>query len=113
GNSKIYYFHNFTGLEYDKNTKFLRKSFKGGNIMKRRPSRHPPQKRRGVIFLIMLLAVILVFVLDAQIAPLVETSVKSQAQRLSVEGINQAVSEVLGDSQVDYQNVMQIEKDES
>ena len=81
--------------------------------MKRRPSSHPLQKRRGGIFLIMLLAAVLVFFLDTQITPLVETSVKSQAQRLSVEGINQAVSEVLGDSQVEYQNVMRIEKDES
>ncbi len=81
--------------------------------MKSRPTRYPSYKRRGIIFFIMFLAVIIVFVLDAQITPLIQTAVESQAQRLSVEGINQAVTEVLSENQVEYQNIMRIEKDEN
>ena len=79
----------------------------------RRWTRRSPHRRRGIIFFIMAFAVALVFVLDAQITPLIRTAVESQAQRLSVEAINQAVGEVLREHQVTYQNIMRIEKDDS
>ena len=80
--------------------------------MKRLP-RRPGRSRRGVIFFIMLISVVLVFALDAKVAVLLRTAIESQAQKISTAAINEAVMEVLGENQVTYQNIIKTERDEN
>ena len=78
--------------------------------MRRAPRRTGSRGRAG-IFLIMALAIALVFVLDAQITPMIHTSVESAAQKISAEAVNQAVNEEITENQLTYQKIMRSEKD--
>ncbi len=70
------------------------------------------KSRAGRIFIFILLLSILFVFIDAQVSPSLETAIENQTRLMSTKAINEAVEEQLQKSGLDYDRLVNIQKDE-
>ena len=81
--------------------------------MSRRPRRYRNQNSRaGRIFIFILLLSALFVFIDAQVSPYLKIALENQTRLMSTQAINEAVEEQLQKSGLDYDSLVDIQKDE-
>ena len=75
--------------------------------------RRPGSGKRKALLLLALLAVFAFLFLEYRLKPVLEEITGNEASALSVEAVNEAVNEALLEDGVSYENLVQIERNES
>lgn len=75
--------------------------------------RKPGSGKRKILFLAGILAAFLVFFLECRLKPVLEEITKNEASVLSVEAVNEAVNQALKEEGTVYENLVQIERNDS
>ncbi len=74
------------------------------------------KRRRKTVFLLIafiILSVVVFFVIDSRIQPVLTAMAESRAKNIASEAVNDAVSKVLCEKNLRYENLVELTKDES
>ena len=75
--------------------------------------RRPVSGKKRILFLAAAFTALLVFFLECRLKPVLEEITKNEASALSVEAVNTAVNEALQEKGASYENLVQIERNNS